>query len=744
VRTSDVAARAGGAADLRERARLETLRAMHLLDQPVAEGINEIVRLAAEVCDVPFAAMNVIDADWQTSLATFGATLAPAPRADAMCNQVITGGRAIVTPDASQEQRFATNPFVVGPIADVRFYASVPLQTDDGHVLGTLCTYDTVRHDITETQVKLLKALAGQLIGIVQLRRSVVQATEAATRLAEQADRAAEVLESSSDAYLRLDSGGVVTDWNDAARRTFGWTRAEAVGRTPADLFMVGDDEALYRAMVDSTPSSSAGTGRRHRPRPRPVPLPAYDRDGNPLTVEVNSWRAAGDAGWHAFLRDVTELEAARREREAAEERWRATFENAPIGMVVNDVTDPAAPRLISANRTFCVMLWMSEERLREAGTPAITHPDDRDRDGRHFQDMLSGVRPTFSGEKRYLRADGATVWARVSGALVRLGDGSMFLISQVEDITEARAAESARRRAEDMLEIAFNHAVNGIAVLSARDGDHGRLLRANPALVAMTGRDDLVGGPLASLLDAGTDPAGAGDLLAGFDRLAAGEEEEYQRVCRLRAGGGHISADVFLALSRDDQGRPEHVMAQLRDVTRQQAHEEMLTKSATTDPLTGLANRLLMRDRLDYEIDALRTGEGLLAVMLLDLDRFKSVNDTLGHTVGDDLLRLIATAVAGVVPPDAMVARLGGDEFLVIASGLHRPEIDELAARIADAVARVSDRLFADEPGVDVTASVGTASTSNPGTAPEDLIRAADQAMYDTKRGRRRIHVSV
>ncbi len=733
------------AAGPREQARREALRALQILDQPVAEGISDVVRLAAEVCGVPFATMNIIDDEWQRSLSTFGGDLGPVPRQDAMCNQVVTGGQAIITADARLEPVFRNNPFVNGDVAELRFYASVPLETEAGDIVGTLCAYDNDVHEIAPNHIHLLQALARQAMGIIQLQRAVHEASRASEQLAEQAIRVAEVLESSQDAYVALDQNGVVTGWNRAAEGLFGYTRDEAIGQNMADLAVPSSHRAFFAAsLVTAAEDDETGTlppiTERQESTPSKPPrlhnmrVPALTKDRRERTIDLTVWRSAASTDLHAFARDVTAIQAAERQRDAAEERWRVAFESAPIGMVVTDLSDPEQPRLSNANRMFLDMVGMSLEQLQALDTPAsLTHPDDVAADLAAIGPLVRGELMTYRRDKRYLHADGSVRWGRLSASIARTSAG-YYLISQIEDITEWRDADQAQRQAENLLAIAFEHAPTGIAVIAVCGQDRGRLLRVNPALATMTGHAAGVGADLDSLLDTEADPDSALSMLSQFMLLADGELNQFQQICRLHAGGGHISAEAFVVLSRDQNGKPEHALAQLRDVTREQAHEQWLTTRATTDELTGVANRLAMRERLGSEIDALRAEVGHLVVVMLDLDRFKLVNDTLGHEAGDELLREVAEALVTVAPPAALVSRLGGDEFLVIAPRQNDEQAQLLGEHLRLAVEQVGER-HNRRHNLGISASVGVTSTVNPSAAPEDLLRAADQAMYQSKR---------
>jgi diguanylate cyclase (GGDEF)-like protein len=198
-----------------------------------------------------------------------------------------------------------------------------------------------------------------------------------------------------------------------------------------------------------------------------------------------------------------------------------------------------------------------------------------------------------------------------------------------------------------------------------------------------------------------------------------------------------------------DEDGSMLGAVVAMHDVTEQKLNEERLAELALHDPLTGLANRTLLAERLQDAIDALDLearnvilpdGTGSMrgvAVYLLDLDEFKEINDVLGHDVGDDVLIAVARRLSAIVRPSDTVARLGGDEFVVVCdveSG--EDEMLRIAERISVALARP---YRIDGRTLTVLASVGGVFADNPDTDPSKLLSRADDAMYGVKWSRRR-----
>lgn len=172
------------------------------------------------------------------------------------------------------------------------------------------------------------------------------------------------------------------------------------------------------------------------------------------------------------------------------------------------------------------------------------------------------------------------------------------------------------------------------------------------------------------------------------------------------------------------------------RDVTERRALEQELAHLALHDALTGLANRVLLTDRIALALERLRRHPETLTVLMLDLDRFKLINDALGHAVGDQLLVAVAERLSGTVRPEDTVARLGGDEFVVVCQELTE---DETAVRIAERIAAGFSEPFDVGPHrLHVTPSIGMTTATTPDAAPEQLLRDADVAMYRAKRAGR------
>jgi diguanylate cyclase (GGDEF)-like protein/PAS domain S-box-containing protein len=221
---------------------------------------------------------------------------------------------------------------------------------------------------------------------------------------------------------------------------------------------------------------------------------------------------------------------------------------------------------------------------------------------------------------------------------------------------------------------------------------------------------------------------------------------EEWRETCALASSGARI--EPFDALRRHCTGRTLDVSTTAspilgpdgtllgcswieRDVTGRRHVERMISHLAFHDPLTGLANRTLLRDRLANSLERTRRAGGYVAVIYLDLDDFKQVNDRLGHPVGDRLLQLVATRLQGLLRPEDTLARLGGDEFVVVSDRV--PSVDAALAIAERLQGALEPPLDFDSARVLMTASFGVA-VGDASTDPDRVLANADRAMYSAK----------
>lgn len=322
---------------------------------------------------------------------------------------------------------------------------------------------------------------------------------------------------------------------------------------------------------------------------------------------------------------------------------------------------------------------------------------------------------------------DGSTRWVITIGTLAACGALTARLVTQLERrAAQSRARGEALRRAEEHFRSAFENAAIGMALV----GFDGRFIRVNDALARLTGY------PADRLLEMSfrdlTPDEELGDNVQAMEKLRTGEMSLYQTEKRYRrADGGIVWVSLTVSLVRDAEGRPVNMISQMQDVTARKAIERELADRALHDPLTGLPNRLLFLDRVGVSLTRIERSFAPVAVFFIDLDRFKLVNDSLGHSVGDRMLIDIARRLRGAMRPEDTVSRFGGDEFTILGDNIDESAAKVVAERISSSLAKpfVIDgrELFAN-------ASIGVSICRDHRAQAEAMLRDSDAAMYRAK----------
>ena len=229
-----------------ERERLEALRRYRILDTLPEPDFDDLASLAARICGTPTALITLVDADRQWFKAKVGLDATQTPRDVAFCAHAILHSDLLVVPDATADQRFATNPFVTGP-PHIRFYAGAPLMSPDGHALGTLCVIDQVPRQLTPEQAEALRALSRQVVAELELRRTRADLQSALIASEEFNTR---LIESSQDCIKVLDLEGRLLSMNEGGMQALEICElAPLVNSSWIDFWQGADREAASAAV---------------------------------------------------------------------------------------------------------------------------------------------------------------------------------------------------------------------------------------------------------------------------------------------------------------------------------------------------------------------------------------------------------------------------------------------------------------------------------------------------------------
>lgn len=355
-----------------------------------------------------------------------------------------------------------------------------------------------------------------------------------------------------------------------------------------------------------------------------------------------------------------------------------------------------------------------------------VAHPEDAER----YLAMLDEHRTLRPGgqivrEVRLRNGNGAYRWYRhtVVG-LAFDDDGVVETLGTLNDITSVVTSAKRVRASERRFRQLFDRSPAGTVVID----DAGTILEANEAMASLTGVRvlDLVG----AQYDTFVHPDERADV-ARRRRDMAGSETAASHVQRrlVHADGTVRWAQVLITRIEEDD-RYVTLLA-FDDVTAERAAMERLEHAALHDSLTGLPNRRLLADRLDQALHRARRQGCMAAVLFLDLDRVKLINDAMGHAVGDAVLTMVGQRLAHAVRDTDTVARVGGDEFVVVCEGVEDP--DEVTALADRVLAVIAEPLCVGGQALTLTASIGIATSRGDATT-DELLGAADMAMYEAK----------
>jgi diguanylate cyclase (GGDEF)-like protein/PAS domain S-box-containing protein len=443
-----------------------------------------------------------------------------------------------------------------------------------------------------------------------------------------------------------------------------------------------------------------------------------YDNDSQP--VRVVSVSIDVTECMRQFAKEYGARKKAEEQLRSSNQQLDTALNNMRQGLLLFD----SESRLVLCNQHYLKMYGLSPETAKPGCTLR----------GLLCQRIAAG---TFKGDPdQYIVK--LVDHGRVATALVQLPDGRMISVrnaptpdggwvSTHDDVTEQRRVEQERDRSQKFLNTIVENAPIPIFVKEASGLRYVLVNRAGEKFWG-TSRAEMVGRTSHDVF-----AKEEADLIAARDQhlLRSDQPSFDERQIHTPRNGIRNIVSRRLTVCEDD-GKSRYVIGVIEDVTERKLAEERIAYMAHHDALTDLPNRVLLRERLEQELTYVRRG-GLLAVLYLDLDHFKSVNDTLGHSIGDELLKAAGDRLRGCLRDIDFIARLGGDEFAIIQTTLEQPtEAAILAQRVRDEMIRAPFQPNGHHIVVDV--SVGIAVAPNDGTDADQLLKSADMALYGAK----------
>jgi diguanylate cyclase (GGDEF)-like protein/PAS domain S-box-containing protein len=517
------------------------------------------------------------------------------------------------------------------------------------------------------------------------------------------------------DAFVVSDSKNTVLVWSPYAETLFGWSAEEAIGQPLTALIIPPEHHAAHEEGI----RRFLETGKLKNISRR-VEVFGVHKDGHllPLEMTVIPVQLDGETLFTSSIRDNSE-------------RYRHE----------QMLQEQAA--LLQLSRDAIIVINMHDEiEFWNSGATAMFHYSEQEALGRIYHDLL-GI--TCSPDRKHVKAlletaghweaevtcqarNGSMLSVLSRYALERDRKGAPFriLISNTDisaqkaiQVQEMLLVESERR-----FQLLFEHHPDGVIHFNA----DGRLTSVNQAFVLMSGysADEMLSEQRPSLIA----PEYMDLVNAGVDAALRGTPQTLETVF-LRKNGSRLDISATL-IPNVANGQIIGVHALIQDNSVHRNHERQIHHMATHDSLTGLPNRYYLEDRLSHAIEQAKRTSAIVAVLFLDLNRFKIINDSLGHDKGDMLLGVVAERLKGAVREVDTVARIGGDEFVIVLENIHdQSHVKNVASHILESIAKpvtVSGHTLL------VTTSIGSSVYPDGGDDPAALIRQADLAMYEAK----------
>lgn len=550
-------------------------------------------------------------------------------------------------------------------------------------------------------------------------------------QLTEEKERAEVTLSSIGDAVIVSGANGLVEYMNPVAESMTQWKLADAKGKPQQEIFRVVDaserqpvDDAVVRVWREGRGGSLgsnilllAREGQEYAIEGTVAPM--HDADGKIRGAVL------------AFY-DMTEKRRALNELERQEKLFRSTFEQAVVG-IAHVGLDGTWMRL---NERLCEIVGYSHRELLQHTFFDIVHPDDRGDKQRVFDALISGEMHTYNSEKRYLHKKGHAVWVNLTVGLVRTAEGKPdFFVAVLEDISERKRMESETHALQAQYRVLFEQSPDAVVLLDRE----GCVVGHNERAAIQLGYSHQEMRQL-NIADLESEQSPEQVSARMWHMTQTGQIDYETRHCR--ASGELLDVHVSMRTVEMLDGSRLYQCV-LRDISERRDAQRKIEYLAYHDALTGLPNRRLLQDRVEKAVENAQRRGASLSLLFIDMDRFKVINDTLGHEVGDALLKLVADRLRECVREQDTIARIGGDEFVVLLLDIR--ESSDAAVVAEKLVNRLSMPYDVQGHTLYSTPSIGISIFPEDGNSFDVLMQHADVAMYHVKEnGRAGYHFFV
>ncbi|WP_406699128.1 EAL domain-containing protein [Singulisphaera sp. Ch08] len=638
-----------------------------------------------------------------------------------LCQYIFDCGSPLIVNDPRVHPPVAE---ILAEVASGGACLGVPLIDGKGQRVGVLCVNGESPRSWGPAEVEILKDLAAFAMTEIELRADAIRRAQSEEALLASERRYRLQAENSNDMIARYDPHGVFLDASPACHRLLGYEPSELIGRPIYDLIHPEDLTAV----------AGAGEALMASPEVQLATCRLRHKDGRYLWVEgatrfVRDPHSGAILEVHGASRDVTERVRAEAALRLSEERYHlatlATNDAIRDWDLRTDVVwwNESVTRLFGHN--------LDEMGHEAARWYELLHPDDRERVAASVHTAIAEGAETWTTEYRFRRKDGSFASVIDRGVMQRDEQGvPTRMIGSMMDLTRVERAEAALLENRERLVAALHASGAGTFRWDVRTGsvkwdEQLDRLFGLPAGRTVRSRDEFI------------------ELIHPEDRaaivrlceLSVSEGLDFTMEFRVVWPDGSIHwLDDRGKIVPDEEGKPLYMTGACVDITERKRADEHLAHQASHDALTALPNRTMLLAHLERCIASTCEGETPFALLVLDLDRFKEINDTFGHHYGDAILRQLSPLLLGSVRAYDMVARLGGDEFGILLPGTDELQAIEVADRI---LAGLVPPIVLDGQSFDVGVSIGIALHPEHGLDAVTLLKHADVAMYSAKRAR-------
>lgn len=523
------------------------------------------------------------------------------------------------------------------------------------------------------------------------------------------------LVETLHDFVWEVDSEGHYTYVSPQMKKILGYEPDELLGRTPAELMTPDEMQRIWRIFKEKAEEKK--------------PIFALEninihKDGHLVVLETNGMPYFNESGkllgYRGSDRDVTARKKAEEALILSEEKFSKSFQTSPDAIIISRKSDGT---ILEVNDTFTVLTRFARDEVINKSSLDLNiwvHKSDRD-------EMIGSIGRGQSVRDRdfLFRKKNGEIGTGLLNSMEMDLSGEPCILSSIRDITERKNAEmemhKQRRFLSDLIELSGT-----IICVKYTDGSY-KLVNRKWEIATGLNRQDVIGRTDEEIFPGET---GRQFRLNDLEVIKTGTVMEKEEILDDANGKRYFISIKFPLRSED--GTIEGICAMITEITERKENEEKIRHLATHDPLTDLPTLRLANDRMEMAMSNARRYSNKTAVMFIDLDGFKTVNDTLGHDAGDYVLKEAARRLLSCIRMTDTAARIGGDEFLVISTNLHSADD---AVSIAENIIRfLSQPVCIGDREIKISASLGIALYPDHGTGTDQMIKKADEAMYRVK----------